>query len=195
MRKGLYLSTILRSPKTVFTYDDIVMLWGEPGSEAVKVRLNYYVSHGNLHRIRRGLFAKDKNYNKLELATRIFTPSYVGFETVLSREGVIFQFYSQIFVASYLHRDVTIDDQIYSFRKIKDPVLINSTGVELKDESSFATKERAILDTLYLNTDYQFDHLAGVDWDEAFEILAIYRNKRMEKKVKELQKQVLNGEQ
>jgi hypothetical protein len=194
MPKGHYLATILRCPKTVFSYDDIAMLWGEPGSEAVKVRLNYYVSRGNLHRIRRGLFAKDQNYNRLELATRIFTPSYVSFETVLSREGVIFQFYSQIFIASYLSRDISIDDQLYSFRKIKEPVLINSTGVELQDESSFATKERAILDTLYLNTDYHFDHLAGVDWDKAFEILAIYRNKRMDKKVRQLHKQVLNGE-
>ena len=121
MKKGLYLSTILRSPKTVFSYDDFAMLWGEPASDAVRVRLNYYASHGDLHRIRRGLFAKDQNYNRLELATRIFTPSYVSFETVLSREGVIFQFYSQVFVASYLTREITIDDQLYSFRKIRNP--------------------------------------------------------------------------
>ena len=112
MRKGNYLTTILRSPKTVFSNQDIAMLWGEPSSEAVRVRLNYYVKQGLLYRIRRGLYAKDKKYNKLELATRIFTPAYVSFETILSKEGVIFQFYSQIFVASYLTREITIDDQI-----------------------------------------------------------------------------------
>jgi len=191
MHKGNYLTTILRSPKTVFTNGDIAMLWGEPSSEAARVRLNYYVKQGNLFRIRRGLYAKDKNYNKLELATRIFTPAYVSFETILSKEGVTFQFYSQIFVASYLTREITIDDQLYSFRKIRNLLLMNSIGVELKDESSLATKERALLDTLYLNTDYQFDNLDGVDWEKVFEILSVYGNKRMDKKVKELYQHVL----
>jgi predicted transcriptional regulator of viral defense system len=191
MHKGNYLTTILRSPKTVFTNGDIAMLWGEPSSEAVRVRLNYYVKQGNLFRIRRGLYAKDKNYNKLELATRIFTPAYVSFETILSKEGVTFQFYSQIFVASYLTREITIDDQLYSFRKIRNLLLMNSIGVELKDESSLATKERALLDILYLNTDYQFDNLDGVDWEKVFEILSVYGNKRMDKKVKELYQHVL----
>ncbi len=166
------------------------MLWGEPSSEAVRVRLNYYVKQGNLHRIRRGLYAKDKNYNKLELATRIFTPAYVSFETILSKEGVIFQFYSQIFVASYLTREITIEGQLYSFRKMKNSLLTDSSGVELKDESSLATKERAFLDTLYLNTDYHFDNLNGADWEKVLEILSIYGNKRMDKKVKELYRQV-----
>jgi hypothetical protein len=186
MRKGHYLTTILRSPKTVFTYNDIAMLWGEPGSQAARVRLNYYVNQGNLYRIRRGLYSKDKNYNRLELATRIFTPSYVSFETILSKEGVNFQFYSQIFIASYLSREITIDDHIYSFRKIRNSLLMNTIGVELKEESSLAIKERAFLDMLYLNTDYHFDNLDGVDWEKVFEILSIYRNKRMGKKVKEI---------
>jgi hypothetical protein len=192
MRKGHYLTTILRSPKTVFTYNDIAMLWGEPGSQAARVRLNYYVNQGNLYRIRRGLYSKDKNYNRLELATRIFTPSYVSFETILSKEGVIFQFYSQIFVASYLTREITIDDQIYSFRKIRNSLLTNSIGVELKDESSLATKERALLDILYLNSDYHFDNIDGAEWEKIFEILSIYGNKGMDKKVKALYQHVLD---
>jgi predicted transcriptional regulator of viral defense system len=192
MRKGNYLTTILRSPKTVFSNQDIAMLWGEPSSEAVRVRLNYYVKQGFLYRIRRGLYAKDKKYNKLELATRIFTPAYVSFETIISKEGVIFQFYSQIFVASYLTREITIDDQIYSFRKIRNSLLTNSIGVELKDESSLATKERALLDILYLNSDYHFDNIDGAEWEKIFEILSIYGNKRMDKKVKALYQHVLD---
>jgi predicted transcriptional regulator of viral defense system len=193
MRKGNYLATILRSPKTVFSLGDIAMLWGEASSDATRVRLNYYVKQGNLYRIRRGLYAKDKNYNKLELATRIFTPAYVSYETILSQAGLIFQFYSQIFVASYLTREITIDDQLYTFRKIRNSLLTDSIGVELKDESSLAIKERAFLDTLYLHTDYQFDNLDGLDWEKVFETLSIYGNKRMDKKVKELYQKILDA--
>ncbi len=191
MQKGNYLTTLLRSPKTVFTYEDLAILWREPSSAAARVRLNYYVRRGNLYRIRRGLFAKDNKYNKLELATRIYTPSYVSFETILAQEGIIFQFYSQIFVASYLMREVNIDGQRYTFRKIKNSILTDSTGVIHRDESSFASRERALLDTLYLNTDYHFDNLGGVNWDEVVEILPIYDNKRMGKKVNKLYKKFL----
>lgn len=186
MAKGNYLTNILRSPKSVFTYKDILMLWGEPGSGAARVRLTTYVRSGKLYRIRRGLYAKDKNYDKLELATRIFTPSYVSFETVLAKEGVVFQFYSPISVASYLTREIVVDGQTFSFRRIKDTVLVNPEGVESKGESSVATKERAFLDTLYVHTAYQFDNVGGLDWNRVFEILPIYDNKRMAKSVKEL---------
>jgi predicted transcriptional regulator of viral defense system len=189
VEKGDYLQTLLRSPKTVLAYKDIILLWGEPGSEAVRVRLNYYVRNGDLHRIRRGLYAKDKNYNKAELATRIFVPSYVSFETVLSKEGVIFQFYNQIFVATYLTRELRIDGQVYSFRKIRDIILTNPAGVVHRDECSIATKERAFLDTLYINTDYHFDNPGGLDWSQVFEMLPYYENKRMTRKVRELYEQ------
>lgn len=186
MKKGEYISAILRSKKTVFTFKDIVLLWGEAGTKATRVRINYYVKRGKLHRIRRGVYAKDKNYDKLELATRIFTPSYVSFETVLAQAGINFQYYNQIFVASYLTRDIVCDGQKYSFRKIKDTILSNKDGIDVKSDRSIATKERAFLDILYIHKDYHFDNLASLDWSKVFDLLPMYKNKRMVKKVKAL---------
>jgi hypothetical protein len=191
MLKGNYLTTILRSPKTVFSHTDILLLWGKQGNNSANVRLSYYTKNKDLYRIRKGLYAKDKNYNAIELATRIFTPSYVSFETVLAKESMIFQFYSQIFIASYLTREITIDGQIYSFKKIKDDILTNPNGVEHENNLSIATKERAFLDTLYVNADYYFDNLNNLDWDKVYNILPIYNNKRMQKKVNELHKHTL----
>lgn len=179
MQKGNYLSAILRSGKTVFTTRDIALLWQEPVTSATRVRLNYYVNRGDLYRIRKGIFAKDRRYNRLELATRIYTPSYVSFETVLVKEGVIFQVYERIFVASYLSREITIDQQSYSFRKIKTEVLTDVIGIDHIDETSIASVERAFLDTLYLNADYQFDNLRTLDWNKVMGISRIYNNRRM----------------
>lgn len=189
MQKGDYLQSILRSNKTVLTLKDIALLWQDADTDAARVRLNYYVRKGDLYRIRRGLYAKSKEYNKLELATRVFTPSYVSFETVLAREGLIFQYQTQITIASYLTRDITIDEQVFAYKKIKDAVLTNSMGIEHSDETSLATKERAFLDTLYNNTDYHFDNLRSLDWDTVFAILPMYENKRMTNKVNQLFKQ------
>lgn len=190
MQKSQYLETLLRSPKTVFTLEDIAILWQEPGTQAVRVRLSYYVRRGKLYRIRKGIYAKDKNYSKLELATRIFTPSYLSFETILAREGLIFQFHTQISVASYLTRDIEVDGQVYSFRKIKMPILTHPMGVENKNETSFATRERALLDTLYLRGEYHIDNPKGLDWNKIFDMLLIYQNQRMASRVRKLYTQI-----
>lgn len=187
MDKGDFLTTILRSEKTVFSVTDIVILWREENIKATRVRLNYYVKKGDLYRIRRGLYAKDTNYDKPELAVKIFTPAYVSFETVLAKEGLIFQYQEKMTVASYLTREIEVDGQKYIFRKIKDSVLVNSMGVKQTNNTSVATTERALLDMLYFG-DYQIDNLRGINWERVLEILPIYKNKRLVKTVSDLRK-------
>ena len=183
MKKGDYISAILRSQKTVFSFKDIVLLWRDSGA-SVRVRVNYYVKNGDLYHIRHGFYAKDKNYDKLELAAKIYTPSYISFETVLARAGITFQYYGQIFVASYLTREITVDGQTHSYKKIKDAILTDKTGIEVKDNYFIASPERAFLDVVYLNKEYHFDNLINIDWNKVYEILPIYDNKRMEERVK-----------
>ena len=126
----------------------------------------------------------------MELATRIFTPAYVSFETVLAKEGLIFQVHQPIFVASYTTRNIIVDNQEYSFKTMKDGVLTNSLGVENVNETSIASKERALLDTMYVNNNYYFDNLRSLNWDIVFQILPIYNNQRMAQKVNQLHKSV-----
>jgi predicted transcriptional regulator of viral defense system len=183
--KGQYIEILLRSPKTVFSTKDIALLWGEQGGSNVRVRLSDYVKRGKLIRVHRGIYAKDKNYDRFELATRVYTPSYISFETVLTRTGINFQYYGNIFVASYITREIEAGGQKISFIRMKDYVLSNTIGIEHADDISTATKERAFLDRIYISKDYHFDHLDVLDWDKVFEILPIYRNKRMDKKVQE----------
>lgn len=182
MRKSNILS-ILRSTATVFTFKELLLASAEDLPQLLKRRLSYYVHKGELYAIRRGLYAKDKQYNRLELATKILTPSYVSFETVLLEAGIIFQHHKTIFVASYQTKEIECDGTIYSFRKIKDSILMNRAGIENREYYSIASKERAFLDVLYLNKDYHFDNLAPLDFDKVFALLSIYNNKRMTKAV------------
>lgn len=179
------ISAILRSSRSVFTFKDISLIWRNTDQKAVIAGINYYVGTGQLYRIRRGIYAKDKNYDKTELACRIYTPAYVSFETVLTRAGINFQYYGQIFIASYLARQIIVDGQVYQYRKIKNALLTDSAGVLNKDGIAIATPERAFLDTLYLNTDYHFDNLVSLTWEKVFDILPLYNNKRMTRKVQE----------
>lgn len=182
-KKGEYLDILLRSKNSVFSTKDIILLWREAKTGATQVRLNYYVKTGKLKRIRRGIYAKDKNYDKYEFATKIFRPSYVSFETVLGGNGITFQYYGNIFIASYLKREIKCDGQTYSFVKMKDSILSNPTGIDQTGEYAIALKERAFLDTIYRSKKYHFDNLSPLDWDKIFEILPIYNNKKMAKTV------------
>jgi len=184
-KKGNYLNILLRFNKTIFSTKEIALLWNEENSAAVRNRLNDYVKNGKLIRLRRGLYSKDKNYDKFELAVNIYTPSYISFETVLYKAGAIFQYYNSIFVASYLARDINVDNQKYSYRKIKDTILTNQSGIKRNNNYYIASPERAFLDVVYLNKGYHFDNLSPIEWDKVFEILPVYKNKAMEKRVKE----------
>ena len=191
--KGEYLDVLLRSPKTIFSVKDVALLWAEDRGQKVSSRLNKYSKAGKLFRLRRGFYAKDKNYDHFELATRIYTPSYVSFETVLTRSGINFQKYDSIFVASYVTRDIDVEGQKISFIRMKDYVLSNISGIEHEKGIAVATKERAFLDRIYISKDYHFDNLNALDWGKVFEILPIYHNKKMEKRVNDYFKHYKNS--
>ncbi|MCX5925262.1 MAG: hypothetical protein NT124_03150 [Candidatus Dependentiae bacterium] len=177
------IMNILRSNATVFSFKEVLLASGAIKPALLVKQLSYYVKKGELYSIRRGLYAKNSMYDRLELATKIFTPSYISFETVLIEAGVIFQHYDTIFVASYQSKYVVCDGQTYLYRKIKEAILTNNGGVENRGTYYIASKERAFLDILYLNKDYHFDNLAPLDLDVIQKLLPLYNNKRMVKKV------------
>ena len=180
-----YILDLMRSKKTVFTFKELILLWGESDVNFVKKKIHRYVKAGKMNSVRKGIYSKDKNYDKYELATKIYTPSYVSMETVLGSAGVTFQLYGQIFVVSYTTKEIECDGQKYSYNKIKDTILTNQVGIESRENYNIASPERAFLDVIYLHKDYHFDNLSILNWEKVEEILPIFGgNKRMVKLVK-----------
>jgi hypothetical protein len=187
MEKG-FLKAILRSNLTVFSFKDLLLLWGGIDIPTARKRVNYYVKTGELYAIRRGIYGRDKNYNRLEMATKIFTPAYISFETVLGSAGITFQYYNQIFVATYQSLDRIADGQKIVFERLKSSILTNSLGIENRQNYSIASPERAFLDRIYRTHDYHFDNLLPINWEKVFEILPAYKPTRgMTERVKEYQ--------
>lgn len=182
------LVKIYQSPKTVLTTTDIAVLWNETKPSNLYAKIHYYVKRRSLLRLRRGIFAKNQNFNPKELATKIFTPSYVSFETVLREAGIIFQHYESILVASYTTTTVRVGSLTIGFRKLKDEVLYNAAGIAMENNFSQATPERAFLDMIYLYPRYYFDNLDDVDWDTCTELVKIYGNKQLSKRLALYQK-------
>ncbi len=177
------IAKIYKSSKTIFSNKDLALLWQENNANNLKAKSSYYARKNILLKLTRGVFAKDQNYDAKELATSIYSPSYISFETVLREAGIIFQHYDTVFVASRWSRDLKINKTNLSFRKLKDIVLYNTSGIRLEENYSIASPERAFLDMMYLFPDYYFDNLDSINWDRCDEIVKIYNNKQLIKRL------------
>lgn len=184
---------LYQSKNTVFTAKEVALLWRETNSDRLKRRLNYYVKSGKLYHLRRGVYAKSVDYDRYELSNKIYTPSYVSLETVLKNEGVIFQHYASVSAVSYLTREITADAAVYVYWKIEKNILVNRSGVTCERNFFIATKERAFLDTLYLNKEYHFDNLTPLDWEVCFELAPIYESRTLPLRVEKYFKESKNA--
>lgn len=184
-----FIEKIYRSKQTIFTVKEIAFITEEKNSKNMKAKLSYYTKKGKLRRVRKGIYAIDEKYNKDELATKIYIPSYISFETVLSREGVVFQYDSSIYVASYLSREMKVENTKIIVEKIKNEALLNQKGIVNTGAYYIASKERAFLDRVYLSSDYYFDNLSGIDWDVCFDLVSLYENKSLKRKINKYYKE------
>jgi len=182
MRKTDFLLEIYKKKQTVFTLGEIALLFPQISYQNLKRKIFYYVKMGKILKLRKGIYGKE-DFNPLELANKIYTPSYISFETVLKKEGIIFQETSIIFAASYLTRRIECAGVKIFYRKIRDEVLTNPKGIEKEENYFLASKERAFLDTVFVYKNYYFDNLSPLNWEKVFELLKIYKNKALEKRV------------
>ena len=182
------IAKLYESPKTILTIKDIALIWEETNTVNLLSKIKYYAKQGSLIRLTRGVFAKSKEYDVKELATSIYTPSYISFETVLREAGIIFQHLDSIFVAGPYPTTKKIGDKTIIFRKLKDSVLYSAVGIKNEKNYSIATPERAFLDTIYLSPKFYFDNLRSINWETCFELAKIYDNKQLIKRITQYQK-------
>lgn len=174
--------------RTVFRLKDVAMLVGETNFDSLNQKLNYCVRTGKLLNPRKGIYCKLR-YDLEELSCRLFSPSYISLEYVLQKAGVIFQYDSRLTMVSYLSRTVEVINQIMSFRKIKNELLVATEGIEQKKNTvNIATPERAFLDMIYLNGAMYFDNLNPLNRDKIEMILPIYNSKILKKRVENILK-------
>lgn len=182
------ITTLYSRPETVFTVHEVSQLFPDVSYKSIRDRLYYFTKTGKLQRVRHGLYAKP-SYDPLELANKIYRPSYISLETVFAAAGVIFQYYKTIFVVSYLTRLITAGETSIQYRQIPADILTNTQGVEQHAGYAIATLERAFLDAVYIYKDYHFDHLGGINWDIVSTLKPLYRSKAFDKRVEKYKKE------
>lgn len=186
MRENDFILSLYKANRTVFCLRDISMLLNESNFIRLKQKINYYVRTKAINNVRRGVYTKN-DYNKEELACKIYIPAYISLEYVLNKDGIIFQYNEQISVVSYLSRNIVADKHKLVFRKIKNQILLNTSGILRSQEGiNIATPERAFLDTLYLNKDFYFDNVSLLNKEMIQKFLPIYNSKQLNIRVNKI---------
>jgi len=178
------LLALYKRPETVFTMGEIALLFPSVPYANLKKRMSYCVATRALRKLTKGVYAKD-HYDALELANKLYTPSYISLETVLQRAGVTFQYYERIFSVSYLTRTIEVDGHTIKYRRLPKDVLVNNRGVRQEGNVTIASPERAFLDAVYLYKNYHFDNLDALAWDAVMELKTIYPYRAFAKRVEE----------
>jgi len=171
-----------QSNSTVFSYNDLAYYFGTDKNKLVS-KVTYYTKKWYLYRIKRWLYALNKDYNALELAIKLQKGSYISLETALKIYWVNFQYSSIIYVIWYKNEEVKIDNHVIIFKVINRKIRENFEWVVSKNNYLIASKYRAILDTIYLYKEFFFDNLDDIDWDELEKLSKIYNSKILEKRV------------
>lgn len=158
--------------QSVFTIAEIALISGIANARLIVRRMQYAVAKGLFVSPRAGIYAKP-DYSASELANRLYAPSYVSLEYVLGKAGVIFQYDSRVTLCSYVSRTVSVDENEFSYRRLKPALLGNFSGIKF-GRISEAEPERAFLDMLYLNRNCEFDNISALNKDRVLQLLPIY---------------------
>lgn len=185
--KNQLLIELHKRPQTVYTIKEISLIMPQLEHANLNNRVAYLAKQGGIKRLARGIYAKDE-YNPLELANKLYAPSYVSLETVLLSAGITFQHYERIFSVSYLTRTAEVDGHTLQYHQMSKKILLDKGGLVERDNITMASPERAFLDVLYLYKDYHFDNLGALDWDRVFELVGLYDSKALRKRAEEYQK-------
>lgn len=171
------IDTLLKLKEKLFHTNDLALLWGVANKNTLYTTIKRYVQKGILIPIHKGFYSTVPidQVDPFKLAIGYLHKfAYVSCETVLVREGIIFQKENYLTLISSVSKKFSIVNHSYLVRQLKDNYLYHDRGVDRIDDVLTASVERAVADLLYFNQSYYFDNKKKVDW----------------KKVKEIQKEV-----
>lgn len=178
---------LLSASQTVFTVDDLAILWHMTDRSRLWESIKYYLRTNRLHSIQRGVYALSEDYSPFEAAVKLFPPAYISYTTALAYHGASFQYSSEIHLMAQASKRLEVrGGQVFIYHQLKNEILLNQKGVEKKDGYWMATLERAICDTSYLVPSFVFEHLDNVNPVELEQLSKLYGNKALQYRIKRI---------
>ncbi len=173
------LKKLIESGNTVFSTEDLAKILQIENRKYLALVTYRMTKRGEIKRIKKGVYVLHDKYNILELANKLKRPSYVSFEYILFKKGIIFQDFSNIITsASNNTLSFSLNGKTFKYFKLKDDILTNPIGIEIENNVAIASVERALCDTIYLRGNIYLDNLDPIN-KELFLKIAKNYNKRV----------------
>jgi predicted transcriptional regulator of viral defense system len=166
----------MQSGLTVFTLDDLGVIWGQKNRLATRQSARDYAARGSLIRLRRGVYAlPHAELDTFVIANKLLAPSYVTGLSVLVDAGLSFQHSDKVFSVAAYNKSYELGEKTFVYSQVKPSVLFDPLGLIDTGTVSLASAERAITDLLYLNKGrYPFEIIKGIDWKLLEQCAKIY---------------------
>lgn len=161
------MKELLRLDQELFHTQDLGRMWGITNLNTLYTTIKRYTQKGILIPVRKGLYATTPPDRidpvRLGLAV-LHNYAYLGCETVLAREGVIFQAVQAITLVSVKSRKFEAGGSSYVVRQLNPSYLYQTIGIDDSKGYRQSSPERAVADMLYFNPHYHFDGTDRIDW-------------------------------
>ena len=181
------MEILLTSPQTVFTVDDLAVLWKMADRSKLWESIKYYLRTGRLRLIQRGIYSIADDYSPFEAAVKIFPPAYISHITALAFHGAYFQYTDEIHVMAQTSKRIDLPDgRPIIYHQLKNEMLLNQDGVYKHDGVWMAGLERAICDTFYLGPGFVFEHIEKADLQELARLSLLYDNRALVGRIRKL---------
>lgn len=163
------LQELARLGKNYYTVTDLEKVFNL-NRQSLLVALTRLQKRGQLVRLRRGVYQLPNRFSNIfAIATQIFKPSYVSFESALAHYGVISQVpYTVTLATVNKPKKIVIGGTSCEYRRLKSELFF---GFTLEKSTYIASPEKALLDQLYMVSKGQ----AGLDFD-VLDLKAIKRS-------------------
>lgn len=135
----------------IFTPLDIKRLFGI-SKVAATFLIHRYAKKGLIKRLKRGLYSlHDTHISSFCLANKLYTPSYISFDTALSHYGLIPEtVYSITSATTKATRRFTVQGINYTYQTLKKEFFTGYRAVKYQGETVLlAEPEKALADYLY----------------------------------------------
>jgi len=142
---------IIRFNKPYWSVADLEKILGYRSRQTLLVVLHRLVREGVLTRMRRGIYRVSiHSVEGAHLANLLYTPSYLSFESALSRYGILSQIpYAMTLATTRRSKKMTLDGTAVEYRQLREDLFF---GHRLEKGLDIAEPEKALLDALYLVT-------------------------------------------
>ncbi|OGD20712.1 MAG: hypothetical protein A2W03_03060 [Candidatus Aminicenantes bacterium RBG_16_63_16] len=143
------VQNLARFNKPFWSVADLQKVLGYRSRQTLLVVLHRLVSQGVLTRLRRGIYrASTSSVDGAVLANLLYTPSYLSFESALSRYGILSQVpYTITLATTRRSKKIALEGTAVEYRQLRGDLFF---GHRLEQGLDIAEPEKALLDALYL---------------------------------------------